>query len=208
MIQLPLQLAPPPAPTLDNFIVGANAGALAALRELLHSAEGATAIYLYGESGSGKSHLLHAMADAWRLQMRDSLQYVVADDVQTLDDGAQIAVFDAFNRTRLSGGAMLTAGDKAPRELSVREDLRTRLGAGLVFQLHALSDEQKREAMQQHAQQRGMRMSVEVLNYLLTRLRRDMPTLMAVLDAIDNYSLATKRPITVPLVREALQTLQ
>jgi DnaA family protein len=208
MIQLPLQLAPPPAPTLDNFIVGANGGALAALRELLRDTDSATAIYLYGESGSGKSHLLRAIANAWQLRMRDPLQYVVVDDVQTLDDDVQIEVFDAFNRTRLNGGAMLTAGDKAPRELRVREDLRTRLGAGLVFQLHALSDEQKREAMQQHAQQRGMRMNPEVLNYLLTRLRRDMPTLMAVLDAIDNYSLATKRPITVPLVREALQTLQ
>lgn len=208
MIQLPLQLAPPPAPTLDNFVVGANAGALAALRELLRAADGASAIYLYGETGAGKSHLLRAVAEAWRSRMLDPLQHVVADDVQALDDGAQIGIFDAFNRTRLSGGAMLTAGDKAPRELSVREDLRTRLGAGLVFQLHALSDEQKRDAMQQHAQQRGMRLNAEVLNYLLTRLRRDMPTLMAVLDAIDNYSLATKRPITVPLVREALQTLQ
>jgi DnaA family protein len=208
MIQLPLRLAAPPAPTLDNFVVGANAGALAALRELEHAAGGAIAVYLYGETGCGKSHLLCAVAQLWCAQQRDRLHYVVADDVERLDEAAQIEIFDAFNRARVASGAILASGDKAPRELNVREDLRTRLGAGLVFQLHALSDAQKRLALEQHAQQRGMRLGDDVLNYLLSHLRRDMPTLMAVLDAIDNYSLATKRPVTVPLVREALQSLQ
>ncbi|HKY02078.1 MAG TPA: DnaA/Hda family protein, partial [Burkholderiales bacterium] len=133
---------------------------------------------------------------------------IVADDVHKQNDSQQIELFDAFNRAKLNGGIILAAGDVAPLELKVREDLRTRLGSGLVFQLHALSDTEKRDALRNHAQLRGLKLSDEVLNYVLTHLRRDMPTQMMVLDAIDHYSLMAKRPVTLPLVREALQSLE
>ena len=200
MKQLALELSAPPAPSLENFIVGRNAAALAALRALSQQTQGDGVIYLFGEKGCGKSHLLQAVAAAGPC--------LVADDIQELNDVRQIALFDAFNEARTQGLPVLAAGNAAPLELKVREDLRTRLGSGLVFQLHALSDTEKRDALRAHAQQRGLRLGDDILNYVLTHLRRDMPTQMSVLDAIDQYSLEAKRPVTLPLVREALQSLE
>ena len=206
MKQLVLELSAPPAPSLQNFVVGRNGAVIAALTTLAEQPEAGAVIYVYGESGCGKSHLLEALATHWKSAAQ--IPCTVADDVQTLSDAQQIEIFDAFNGAKLKGGIILAAGNVAPLELKVREDLRTRLGSGLVFQLHALSDEEKRNALRKHAQLRGLKLSDEVLNYVLTHLRRDMPTQMMVLDAIDQYSLVAKRPVTLPLVREALQSLE
>ncbi|HKO88262.1 MAG TPA: DnaA/Hda family protein [Burkholderiales bacterium] len=200
MKQLVLALSATPAPSLDNFVVGRNGTALAALRALINQTQMERVVYLYGERGCGKTHLLRATGDA--------LPALIADDVHHLDAPQQIALFNAFNDARTQGLPILIAGDTAPLELKVREDLRTRIGSGLVFQLHALSDVEKREALRAHAQQRGLRLGDDVLNYVLTHLRRDMPTQMLVLDAIDQYSLVAKRPVTLPLVRQALESLE
>jgi DnaA family protein len=87
----------------------------------------------------------------------------------------------------------------------LRDDVRTRLGAGLVFQLRLLSDEEKAEALSGHASGRGFTLPTELIQYLLHHGRRDLPSLMAVVDALDEYSLQTKRPVTLPLLREVLQ---
>ena len=203
MKQLVLELGAAPAPSLENFVVGRNAAALAALE----SAAAGAVIYLFGETGCGKTHLLRAMEASW-LSAADESPRISADDVQLLNDAQQIELFDAFNRARAQNGIVIATGNVAPLELKLREDLRTRLGSGLVFQLHPLSDAEKRDALRRHAAQRGLRFGDDVLNYLLTHLRRDMPTQMSVLDAIDRYALAAKRPITLPLVREALQTME
>ena len=207
MKQLVLELSAPPAPSLQNFVVGRNAAVIAALTALAEQPEAGAVIYIHGESGCGKTHLLNALARHWD-SAATQIPCIVADDVHKQNDSQQIELFDAFNRAKLNGGIILAAGDVAPLELKVREDLRTRLGSGLVFQLHALSDTEKRDALRNHAQLRGLKLSDEVLNYVLTHLRRDMPTQMMVLDAIDHYSLMAKRPVTLPLVREALQSLE
>lgn len=207
MNQLPLTLARPPAPTLDNFVVGRNATALAALRALAQAPAVDGTVYLYGEPGAGRSHLLHALREAWRAQGRAAAQFIAIDDVQTLDDEAQQRLFDAFNHVRVAGGAVLAAGDRSPRELRVREDLRTRLASGLTFQLHALSDEEKRAALLDRARALGMPLTAAMASYILAHARRDMRTLIGVVDAIDRHSLTAKRPVTLPLIREALQAL-
>ena len=89
--------------------------------------------------------------------------------------------------------------------MPIREDLRTRLGWGLVYQVHGLSDEEKIDALSKSALARGLSLSPGVLPYLLTHFRRDMQSLSAMLDALDRYSLETQRPITMPLLRELLQ---
>src|SRR5262249_28479927 len=81
----------------------------------------------------------------------------------------------------------------------------TRLGSGLVFKLRLLSDEEKAEALHAYASGRGFALSPELTDYLLQHGRRDLPALMAVLDALDHYSLQTKRPVTLPLLHEVLQ---
>jgi len=128
-----------------------------------------------------------------------------ADDVHLLGAEAQIALFSLHNRIRGGNGALLASGNAAPAQLTLRADLVTRLAAGLVYQLHGLDDEEKSAALRRHADARGLRLAPEVAAYLLRHARRDMPSLLALLDALDRYSLETRRAITVPLLRELLE---
>jgi DnaA family protein len=136
-----------------------------------------------------------------RAAARVNPNLVIADDVEALDAAAQQQLFNAIN----SSARVLAAGGTAPGGLALREDLRTRLAWGLVYQLKPLSDADKGRHLRAEAVRRGLRLSDEVVGYLLTRLPRDLPSLNAVLDALDRYSLAAKRPVTLPLVREALE---
>lgn len=196
--QLILELSPPAPPTFDNFVVGANGAAVAAVRAAVRG-DGERAVYLWGDAGSGRSHLVAAAAR--------SPGVVAVDDVHALGAAGEIAAFDAFNRARASGAAFVAAGDAPPTRLAVRADLRTRLGSGLVFQLHRLGDEAKRAALRAQAASRGMALPDEILEYLLERLPRDLGTQLAVLEALDRFSLAEKRALTLPLARAAIEAL-
>jgi DnaA family protein len=184
-------------PDFDNYIAGPNAEALAALRGFAARSSEAV-MYLWGDLGSGRTHLLRAAAKA-------NPELVIADDVETLDAPAQQRLFAAINAAREGGAPVLAAGSRPPGQLALREDLRTRLAWGLVYQLKPPSDAEKALHLRAQAARRGLRLSDEVLAYLLTRLPRDLASLNAVLESLDNYSLATRRPITLPLVREALE---
>ena len=219
MQQLLLELAPPPPPTLENFSPGRNGAALKALREALEGGE--RFVFLWGLGGSGKTHLLRGFAGA--AAAKDTAAYVQAtnadwaragglevaavDDVSRLDDSGQIALFDLCNRLRASGGALAAGGEAPPAQLALRPDLRSRLASGIVLQLHPLSEAEKIAALRERATSRGIALANDLLRYLLTHLERDMGTQIAVLDALDRYSLQQKRPITLPLLREALRSL-
>lgn len=225
MSQLLLDISPDKKPSLDNFVVGRNPELLSALRHSLTGTASERCFYVWGETGSGKSHLLQACVRvALELQYnaiyvhgnvpfpsvemgsRDMGAAVVAvDDVETLDDAAQIGLFALYNRMRDSGGMLLVSGKESPLHLKLRDDLRTRLGWGLVYQVHGLSDEEKSQALAQHAHQRGLVLPVEVTQYLLRHGRRDLPSLMAVLDALDEHSLRLHRAPSIPLLKEVLQ---
>lgn len=198
MRQLVLDIGPPVAPDFDNFVPGPNAEALASVRSLAAGGVGEAVLYLWGERASGRTHLLRAAA-------RANPALVIADDVEQLDEPAQQRLFAAINAAREGEPPVLAAGSQPPAQLALREDLRTRLAWGLVYQLKPLTDAEKAVHLRAQAARRGLRLSDEVVGYLLTRLPRDLPSLNAVLEALDRYSLATKRPLTLPLVREALE---
>jgi DnaA family protein len=200
--QLLLDIQPLAPATLDNFIAGSNEEALHSLRMAIDGANEARFIYLWGTPGSGKSHLLQACND---LALERDLPLSVVDDVHTLDDEAQIELFNYFNQLRTSGGILITSGNAAPTQMGLRDDLATRLAWGLVYQLHPLSDEEKAKALKTHAKERGMKLPDEVVDYCLRYLRRDLPTLMAVLNALDKWSLTEKKPVTVPMLKKLLQ---
>ena len=101
------------------------------------------------------------------------------------------------------GGAR--RGNAPPARLALREDLRTRLAWGLVYQLKPLSDAEKALHLRAEASRRGLRRTDEVVWYLLNHLPRDLQSLNGALDRIDRHSLARKRPVTLPLIREALE---
>ena len=222
MQQLLLRLSEPPAQTLENFAPGSNAEVLAVLHAWLAGVVEERCVYLWGPGGCGKSHLLRAAAQASQPPGRALLcasarelealdqtpllpRLIAVDDVQQLTADAQATLFRLFQRLRDDNARVLAAGDAAPAGLDLRDDVRTRLGAGLVFQLRLLSDEEKAEALTSHASGRGFTLPAELVDYLLRHGRRDLPSLMAVVDALDEYSLQTKRQVTLPLLREVLQ---
>ena len=197
MRQLALKISPPPQPTLDNFVPGANAELLVRLREFQENKLKENILYLWGDAGSGKSHLLRACAGS-----------NVVDDVQILDEPSQIALFNAINEARHSGGKVLAAGNAPPPLLPLREDLKSRLAWGLVYHVKPLTDEERATYLRAEAQRRGMRVPDEVIGYLQTHVRRDLPTLLAILDELDRTSLELKRPVTLPLARDALREME
>jgi len=215
MSQLLLDISRQHIPTLDNFVAGHNLELLSALRHALAGSSKERSFYLWGEAGSGKSHLLQACVHAAKQAKRNSVyvrgsvpqmsEMVAVDDVEQLDDTGQIALFDLYNRMRDSGGMLLVSGTESSLNLKLRDDLRTRLGWGLVYQVHGLSDEEKAQALAQHAQQKGFSLPPEVTQYLLRHGRRDLPSLMATLEALDAHSLRLHRAPSVPLLKEVLQ---
>jgi DnaA family protein len=206
--QLVLDLIPAPQPSFDNFVAGRNQEALAQLRAAASAASTAKVIYLWGPGGAGKSHCTAALAlvDGWAtLDGAAPDECVVVDDADALDDSRQQTLFNLINAQQTANGRLVATGPTAPRDLPLRRDLASRLGSGLVFQLHPLSDGEKSTALKAHAHSRGFALRDDVLQYLLRHARRDMPSLMSFLDALDRHSLETGREITLPMLREMAQ---
>jgi DnaA family protein len=220
MRQLLLEWGAEKPQTLDTFVVGQNQELAQRLRVLAARTADALSerfVYLWGEAGAGKSHLLHALAatPATRYIAADApanaflftpdVTLYLLDDCEDLSPARQIEAFNLFNQVRENGAVLVAAGAMPPATLALREDLRTRLGWGLIYQVHGLTDEEKIAALNQAAQARGLSLSPGVLPYLITHFRRDMRSLSTMLDALDQYSLETQRPITLPLLRSLLQ---
>lgn len=208
--------------TFANFFSGHNS-------ELLYCliAQQEPYLYIYGGVGTGKSHLLqaachlageHGKAAAYlplqepgfMPQMLEGLEhlYLVAiDDIQQVagHHDWEIALFNLYNQARETGTHLLIAADQSLQSLPVQlADLRSRLGWGPVFHLNPLSDEEKQQAIQQRAVNRGMQLNDEVAAYLLKNTPRDMRSLFNLLDKLDEASLKAKRKLTIPFVKEYL----
>jgi DnaA family protein len=221
MKQLALTLAPPPAPALDNFFPGRNAELLTSLRNLVAGRSVERCIYLWGDAGSGRSHLLRATIAALSAAglaclyvsrghpmpaPAAELRAVAVDDVEALDARNQRGFFNLYNQLRERAGIVLAAGDAPPVRLKLRPELVTRLGWGLVYQAQALTDDEKALALKRHAASRSFDLPDGVIDYVLRHLSRDLPSLMSVLDALDRHSLEAKRQITLPLLKELLRS--
>lgn len=238
MRQIPLALGGAEPASFDNYVAGGNEEALAALRALAGPVDAPPrqaipkahrAIYLWGDPGTGKTHLLDALTaalgeralrldpvspdDAFtnamqRLESANAhpparAPIVIIDDCDRLDEPCQQTVFHLFNRVAATpGAAFVAAGVQPPLALALREDLRTRLGWGVVMRLAALTDEEKADALRRAAQGRGIVLPDELIRWLLTHRSRDIRWLLRRLDALDHYALERKRAITLPLLRE------
>lgn len=232
MNQLLLDLGPAPPPTLDNFIDGGNHAAVAALRRLCEAPVAdapARCLYLWGETGSGRSHLLRAACDALDGRLLSGASATVGDlraaldvdpsrvrwmlcvdDVQDIGADVQESLFHALNAMREDPrAAIVVAGNASPRDLALdpsRDDLRSRLAWGLAFQLQRLDDDAMDAALARRAEDTGFALSPDVRRYLLTHFTRDLGSLMRIVDALDRSAREQKRVITVPMVRACLQT--
>ncbi|MDD5031233.1 MAG: DnaA regulatory inactivator Hda, partial [Rhodoferax sp.] len=218
--QLVLDMGLTTGPTLDNYLAGPNAQALAHLRLWLGQGRAARSplpTYLWGEPGCGKTHLLGAVRAALA-QVEQSVGWldagsaddlafdadwaaVLLDDVHAFDVAQQQLAFNWFVNAQTQQIAVLAAGSLPPADLKLRDDLRTRLGWGHVFALQALGEAQRRSVLRQQASVRGVDLSDEVVDFMLTRFSRDLGSLMELLDLMDGYALQTQRAITIPLIK-------
>ena len=211
MRQLILDLLPETPPSLDNFVPGGNVETLAVFTEWLAGTRVDPSFCLWGEAGCGRSHLLLASGFTYvdatanpTLAGVEPIGEVAVDNVQALDGEGQIALFNLFNRLKAAGGRLLTACPQPPAHLALREDLRTRLGSGLIYRLLPLTDADKAAALAAQARERALKLTPETIDYLLRHAPRDMRVLSAFLVALDRYTLEKKRAVTLPLLRELL----
>ena len=230
MQQIALDIGLPTGPTLVNFFPGPN---LAALRhiELWVGAKSSSAAgvsnrspvptYLWGCSASGKSHLLKAAREGLREQgaqvgwmdaltleapaYSDNWSAVMMDDVHLYTAAQQQMAFNWFVNAQTLQRPVLAAGEVAPVNLKLRDDLRTRLGWGHIFCLQPLSESERRAVLRQAADARGVLLSDEVMDFMLTRFSRDLGSLMQLLELMDGYALQTQRAITIPLIKSMLE---
>jgi DnaA regulatory inactivator Hda len=219
MQQLVLDIAPPPPPRFDNFVAASNAEVVHAIRAITLQNNREPQLYLWGAPGSGKTHLLKgsvhlACAEGRRAIYADAADFgaidytafdlLAIDNVEQLNAPNQIKLFNFINQVREGQGRLIAAGLTAPMQLPLRNDLTTRLGWGLIYQIHPLSDADKLSVLSTHAQARGFDLQTGVADYLIRHWRRDLPSLIAALDSLDRYSLQTQRPVTLPLLKEVL----
>ena len=221
MKQIALDIGMSRGPTLASFCAGPNDAALAHLKLWAgNPTRSPVPTYLWGDAGSGKTHLLKAVPEALREQgavvgwldagmqeppsFSESWTAVLLDDVHLFTAVQQHAAFNWFVHAQTLQRAVLAAGDQPPAALRLRDDLRTRLGWGVVRELLPLADDEKPAALLAHARQRGFGLSADVIGYLLAHGRRDMPALVATLATLDRQSLANKRAITIPMLKEWL----
>ena len=222
MKQIALDIAMARAPTLASFCAGPNEAAVAHLRLWTSSpTRSPVPTYLWGPMASGKSHLLRAVGEALREQggrfgwldasVRQPADFdegwcaVLFDDVQLYTAEQQHAAFSWFVQAQAMQRGVVAAGSLPPSDLALREDLRTRLGWGHVFQLLVLSEAERRAVLRQAADARGVFLGDEVMDYMLNRFSRDLGSLMQLLDLLDHYALQTQRAITIPLIRSMLE---
>jgi DnaA family protein len=214
--------------TFETYRQGPNALAVALLEGLVDGG-GEPQAYLWGARGSGRTHLLQAACqrsghhggratylplaglrelDPAMLEGLEALDLVAIDDVDAIAGlkAWEHGLFDLINRLRSSRTRLVMAAAAAPAGAGFAlPDLSSRLGWGPVFQLRPLSETDRRMVVRDAAARRGLDLSGEALEFLMTRSRRDLASLLALLDRLDEASLVAQRRLTIPFIRDVLE---
>src|SRR5690606_2743434 len=221
MHQIALDLHRVEDPTLENYVAGRNGEALACLLALRDTpAARVPLVYLWGDAGCGRTHLARATAGprntlaadapaaAFEALLADAAEHarvVAVLDVERLDAERQALLLHLLNRSRSQPtSTVLATGAAPPLALGLRDDLRTRLGSGLVYRLHLLGDDEKSAALERVAQERGVCVAPDVIPWLIAHTSRDIRALLRTFDALDRLAYERRRAITLPLLRELL----
>lgn len=226
--QLPLALRWPAHQRFDGFMPGANGVALDLLRSVAGDST-QTAVYLAGMIGSGRTHLLIATCaaanDAGRsaqylplatlraataaeaIRAFGGSELLALDDVDAIagDAASEHALFDLYNRCRADGASLLFAASASPAQIGIGlPDLVSRLSACTQIALKPLAENERRDLLRMRASARGIDLDDAVIDWLFAREKRDLASLLAVLDRIDSASLAAQRRVTIPFLRQLL----
>ena len=196
MDQLLLNIHPPSIKSLENFVIGDNFEAISVIKKFTTD-KNLQFFYLWGVQGSGKSHLSSVVKNN---------NILVIEDIESMSDIEQIQAFSIFNNCKENGKKLFITGSNSPNNMGLRSDLASRLSWGIVYQIKALTDNEKKLALLNHSKQKGMSSNVKVIDYCMKNLKRDLHYLIATLDALDSWSLKTKKPMTIPLLKKLLET--
>ena len=196
MDQLLLNIHPPSIKSIENFVIGDNFEAISVIKKFTTD-KNLQFFYLWGVQGSGKSHLSSVVKNN---------NILVIEDIESMSDIEQIQAFSIFNDCKENGKKLFITGSNSPNNMGLRSDLSSRLSWGIVYQIKSLTDNEKKLALLNHSKQKGMSSNVKVIDYCMKNLKRDLHYLIATLDALDSWSLKTKKPMTIPLLKKLLET--
>ena len=233
MRQIALDIGLEAPPSFENFEAAGNEAAVEAVQAWVHAVgqphrSMAPVLYLWGEEGAGKSHLLRAAAQAllrrtcrfgWMgavtpgaptpvdadMEFAADWDAIILDDVDLYEAEQQHQAFNWFVNafTPQTGNVrpVLAAGLLPPTDLKLRDDLRSRLAWGDIYPVQVLGEASARQVLQRRAKAKGLTLNEDVLRYVLTRFSRDTGSLMQLLEHLDRYALQTQRAITVPMLK-------
>jgi DnaA family protein len=229
IMQLTLPIHPPDASSFENFYTDRHNTILLHFLKKFSLKTGEPYIYIWGNSGAGCTHLLHACCHAAQQQgfsvaylplgtiqktsSPEILQGLEAVDMVCIDELESIAteilwqesLFHFYNRMQEQRQHLVIAAKNVPHHLNFSlQDLVSRLAGGVLFQVRELDDSERLVALQQRARLRGLEFSDEVGQFLLLRLPRHSKALFSVLEQLDRASLSLKRKLTIPLVKTIL----
>lgn len=231
--QLALSVQLPDDETFDSYLSEANKTVVSQLALFIERTDQSQSsqprsFYLFGLTGVGKSHLLHACsayasqltktsvclscAELLELSVEfldglEQINVICLDDIQLIAGNKiwQQAIFDLYNRVLEQNNCLLISGDQSVGQLGLTlPDLVSRLSWGLTEQLKPLNDSDKVIALQFRASKRGLVLSDEAANFLLNRLSREMANLISSLDILDKASIREQRKITIPFIKDVL----
>lgn len=213
--------------TFENYFTGQNGQALSCLQNIIKGKE--QYAYLYGSGGVGKTHLLQAACAAasaarqtslylplsesselspYMLEGLEQVQLVCIDDIESIAGHREWeeSLMVLYNRIKAERHALIIAGSGLPNNMGLKlGDLSSRLGWGLVFQLHALTDQEKLEVLQNSAKNRGMNLPDNSGRFLLTHGPRNLADLFMILRKLEQASLIAKRTLTLPFIKDVLE---
>lgn len=213
--------------TLNDFFWGENTQLKLQIESILAGGD-ERFLYIWGPTGSGKSHLLQGCCHAanfvdpisylplavlkeWGPESIEGIEthaLVAIDDLDSIagDSAWEEALFHFYNRARDNNNTIIIlAGQNPPTSQDIQlADLRSRLSWGLVYHLAELSDDLKIQALQEHAKKRGFVLEASVALFLLRRYSRNMHALYLLLEQLDKASLAAQRKITIPFIKSTI----
>ena len=212
----------------SSFCVGSNAWSVDILKNMA-AGHGERLVFVWGARGVGRTHILNAVCREASLHQQVSVYFSLSEFVMQsplgllteithipiicIDDLHCIAghptweeaLFSLYNDVRDRGGRLVISANAPPHRLPiVLQDLLSRLQAMLVFELHALTDIEKVQALKAYANHKSFDLSDEVIQFILTRGQWDMRALMNMLKKLEHESLVNHRKITIPFVKEIL----
>lgn len=211
-----------------DYLPASNLQTVELLKSFVNS-DGQFSVFLWGDSGLGKTHLLHAACQLateqqlsahyvplkeWKFQSPTILKGLEQSDLICIDDIEQlagckeweVALFHLFNDMKELSHHLLLSAKNTPDAVNIElADLQSRLASGITLHLQDHDDQQKQEVLQFRARQLGMKLSDTVSRYLLTRYNRDLSALWILLEKLDRETLAKHHQLTVPFVKQVLE---